>query len=98
MRTIQITVAGHTFSIKSDTSEDHMAVLAKEVDQRFRSLKGKGGTRGDQDLLIMSMVAVALLDELRSSELKSQEIQNVAADFASQIIEKIDELLVQEVV
>ena len=97
MRTIKITVAGQSFSIKSDASEEDLAGLAREVDQRYRALKQKGGTRGDQDLMIMSMVAVSLLDELKAVTSKYDSIRDAADTFASQLIEKIDELLVKEV-
>jgi cell division protein ZapA (FtsZ GTPase activity inhibitor) len=97
MRTIRIKVAGQSFSIKSDASEEHLADLAREVDHRYQELKKKGGTRGDQDLMIMSMVAVSLLDELVSATAKYQSACDAASAFAEELIAKIDELLVLEV-
>jgi cell division protein ZapA (FtsZ GTPase activity inhibitor) len=91
-------VAGQSFSIKSDASEAHLTELAREVDKRFNVLKKKGGTRGDQDLMIMGMVAVTLLDELKTTQTKYESIRDVASTFAASLIEKIDELLVQEIV
>jgi cell division protein ZapA (FtsZ GTPase activity inhibitor) len=96
MRTIRIKVAGQSFSIKSDASEEHLADLAREVDHRYQSLKKKGGTRGDQDLMIMSMVAVSLLDELMSATTKYRSTCDAATAFVKQLIAKIDELLADE--
>ncbi len=97
MRTIKIMVAGQSFSIKSDASEEHLAELAREVDGRYQNLKKRGGTRGDQDLMIMSMVAVSLLDELRAVSQKYDRVRGAATTFAEQLVDKIDTLLVEEV-
>ena len=97
MRTIKITVAGQSFSIKSDASEERLTKLAREVDDRYRQLKKRGGTRSDQDLMIMAMVAVTLLDELKSATEKYQSMHDTASTFAASLVEKIDSLLTQEV-
>ena len=97
MRTVKITVAGQTFHIKSDAAEDHIAELAAEVEKRFRTLK-KGSTRGDQDFMIMSMVAVSLLDDLNRTAKRCDAISEITRRFASGLIVKIDELLMRDMV
>jgi len=97
MRTIKITVIGQSFHIRSDANEEHLQKLAIEIEKRFRELK-KGGSRGDQDFMIMSMVAVSLLDELKTAEAKYQSVNSKSRDFGTKIIDKIDELLVREIV
>jgi cell division protein ZapA (FtsZ GTPase activity inhibitor) len=95
MRTVKITVAGQTFHIKSDASEDRLAELATEVEARFLKLK-KGSTRGDQDFIIMSMVAISLLDELSRALERYETVSEMTRRFASGLIVKIDELLMRD--
>jgi cell division protein ZapA (FtsZ GTPase activity inhibitor) len=96
MRTYKITVAGQSFEVKSDANEEHLLGLAKVVEERFKQLK-KGNPRGDQDFLVMSMVAVSILDELRSSQEKLKATVATSRQFADALIDKIDELLVREI-
>lgn len=98
MRTVKLNVAGQGFNIKSDASEEHLASLAKEVDERFQTLKKKGRARGDQDLMIMAMVAVSLLDELKTALEKYHSVHDASTTFANQLVERIDALLIQDVI
>ena len=95
MRTIKITVAGQSVHIKSDATEAHLQELAQSVEERFRAMK-KGAARGDQDFMIMSMVAVSLLDELNQTAERLKNVSGLAEAFATQLIEKIDTLLAQD--
>ena len=95
MRTIKITIAGQSFHIKSDASEEHLQKLANTVESRFREMK-KGGSRGDQDFMIMSMVAVSLLDDLNQALQRYETLSELAETFATQLIEKIDSLLARD--
>ena len=96
MRTYKLTVAGQSFEVKSDADEHHLTNLAKVVEERFKQLK-KGNPRGDQDFLVMSMVAVSILDDLRSAQKKLEETLAASRSFADALIDKIDELLVREI-
>ena len=96
MRTHKITVAGQSFEVKSDADEAHLLTLAKLVEQRFQQLK-KGNPRGDQDFMVMTMVAVSILDELKTVERKFDDAVTVSRAFADTLIDKIDELLVREI-
>jgi cell division protein ZapA (FtsZ GTPase activity inhibitor) len=95
MRTIKITVAGQSFHLKSDASQSHVQELAQTVENKFRELK-KGASRGDQDFMIMSMVAVSLLDELNQAKERCERVSELAEAFAKRLIERIDALLAQD--
>ena len=96
MRTFKISVAGQSFEVKSDAEESHLMELAKVVENRFLQLK-KGNPRGDQDFMVMSMVAVSILDELHAMQNKYAESLDLSRRFADSLIDKIDELLVREI-
>lgn len=95
MRSINITVAGQSFQIRSDAKEDYVRQLAKEVTERFIVLKEKG-PRHNQDFKAMAMVAIGLLDELDAARKERQSIQEKTRQFAERIISKIDKLLAGE--
>jgi cell division protein ZapA (FtsZ GTPase activity inhibitor) len=92
MRSINITVAGQSFQIRSDAKEDYVRQLAKEVTERFIVLKEKG-PRHNQDFKAMAMVAIGLLDELDSAREERKSIQEKTRQFTERIISKIDKLL-----
>ncbi len=96
MRTYKISVAGHSFEVKSDAPEAHLQELARKVEERFRALK-KSNARSDQDFMIMSMVAVSLLDELNRTREKCSSVFESARIFTHRLIDTIDEFLVKEV-
>jgi cell division protein ZapA (FtsZ GTPase activity inhibitor) len=96
MQTYKLTVAGQSFEVKSDADESRLTKLAKEVEERFLQLK-KGNPRGDQDFMVMSMVAVSILDDLKRAQEKCAETLRTSRTFADTIIDKIDELLVREI-
>ena len=95
MRSINITVAGQSFQIRSDAKEDYVRQIAKEVTERFIVLKEKG-PRHNQDFKAMAMVAIGLLDELDSARKERKSIQEKTRQFAERIISKIDKLLAGE--
>ena len=95
MRSLDITVAGLTFQIRSDADHDYLQNLAREVTTRFGAVK-KSTLRQNQELKAMSMVAIALLDELISERKQHERIRVKARDFAAQLVAKIDALLASE--
>ena len=95
MKPINISVAGKTFQIKSDADEDYLKSLAREITERYGSVK-KTTLRQNQELKAMAMVAIGLLDELISEREHSESIRDKARDFAAQLVMKIDELLASD--
>jgi cell division protein ZapA (FtsZ GTPase activity inhibitor) len=96
MRTYKISVGGHSFEVKSDAPEERLQALAEEVENRFRSLK-KSNARSDQDFMIMSMVAVSLLEELNQTRQKCDHVFESTREFTHRLMDHIDELLVRDV-
>ena len=95
MRSINITVAGQSFQIRSDAEEEYLKQLAEEITSRFLVLKEKG-PRHNQDFKAMAMVAIGLLDELDTAKQARESVQKKAELFADQMISKIDKLLAGE--
>jgi len=91
MRSIQIHVAGQTLQLRSDEEQSYLDGLAAEITERFQALRK--GSRGVPDLQAMSMVAVALLDELRTSQAETATMRERATRFARRMLGRIDELL-----
>lgn len=96
MRTYKISVGGHSFEVKSDAPEAHLRALAAVVEERFRTLK-RSNARSDQDFMIMSMVAVSLLDELNRTKEKADTIFKSTRVFTHRLIDQLDEFLVKDV-
>jgi cell division protein ZapA (FtsZ GTPase activity inhibitor) len=95
MRSINITVAGQSFQIRSDVKEDYARQLASEITERFVALREKG-PRHNQDFKAMAMVAIGLLDELDSAKKERESIQEKTRKFAMRMISRIDKLLAGE--
>jgi cell division protein ZapA (FtsZ GTPase activity inhibitor) len=92
MKTYTISVAGQSFQIRSDATEEHLHKLAGDITERFRKLK-TGSSTGDQGFKAMSMVAVSILDELLTTRAEKESIRQSAREFAENMIATIDELL-----
>jgi cell division protein ZapA (FtsZ GTPase activity inhibitor) len=95
MNTHQITIAGETFSIKSDASAEHVQNLAKEIQRRFDAINNRKGPRASQELRAMAMVAMVLLDELHELTEKQDKTVKSAVSFAKSISSQIDDLLLR---
>lgn len=92
MQTINITVAGQSFQIRSDADPNYLTGLAREVSDRFKKLK-QSGPRNEQDIKIMAMVAITLLDELQNTRSSYDSLKEKTREFAVGLIARIDELL-----
>ncbi len=92
MKSISIIVAGHSFQIRSDADEDYVRQLSEEITERYRDLK-RDDSRNNQKFQAMTMVAIALLDELKTKNERCESIRTKARQFATQMISRIDELL-----
>ena len=92
MRSINITVAGQTFQIRSDAEEEYVKELASEISERFTTIR-RNGVRQGQQFKAMSMVAIALLDELTHLKSQHSDLRDQAKQFATLMISRIDEFL-----
>ncbi len=95
MKSLSITVGGHSFQIRSDASAEHVESLAAEVDRRFKSIE-KRGPRTEQSFRAMAMVAIVLLDELLEARESRGEVLRLSREFATRMIERIDRILSEE--
>ena len=95
MRSINITVAGQVFKIKSDADEQRLKKLAVEITERFQAISKKG-TGNNQEFKAMAMVAMGLLDELTDVREKHRLLEEKANDFSNRMIDTIDELLARK--
>lgn len=60
MAQVNVTINGRQFRIACDDGqEDHLQVLAKNLDQRIETLRGKFGEIGDTRLTVMAAITVA---------------------------------------
>ena len=94
MRTISLKVAGSTFQIRSDADEEYVEKLAVQVSERFSAI-ARRGPRQDHDFRAMTMVAIALLDELSTSQRQMTALESSTKSFVARIIDKIDGFLSQ---
>lgn len=92
MRSINITVAGQVFQIRSDADDEHLKSLASQVTERFQQISKKGGQQ-NQEFKAMAMVAMGLLDELTTIQKRHESLDRKAREFSSRMIATIDELL-----
>ncbi|MFO8072436.1 MAG: cell division protein ZapA [Polyangia bacterium] len=95
MKSLSITVGGHSFQIRSDASAEHVESLAAEVDRRFKAIE-KRGPRTEQSFRAMAMVAIVLLDELLEARERRGEAIRLSREFAIRMIERIDRILSEE--
>ena len=74
MTQVNTTIAGRQFRLAcEDGQEDHLQMLAHDLDQRIIDLRRKFGEIGDTRLTVM--VALTLADELREAEHKMRLMQ-----------------------
>jgi cell division protein ZapA (FtsZ GTPase activity inhibitor) len=92
MKTISVKVGGRSFQIRSDAKAEHVRNLAAQVTERYNAIE-KRGPRADQEFRTMAMVAIVLLDELTEAEEQRDKMRERAREFASSMIDKIDDIL-----
>ncbi|MCU0663038.1 MAG: cell division protein ZapA [Myxococcota bacterium] len=92
MRNVNLNVAGVTFSIRSDGDPQYIESLASELAAKFQALR-KGKPRVDQDLKLMTMVALGLLDEVHSTRANLEVDREESHRLASALLAQIDAIL-----
>jgi cell division protein ZapA (FtsZ GTPase activity inhibitor) len=92
MRNVNLNVAGVTFNIRSDGEPQYIESLAAELAAKFQALR-KGKPRIDQDLKLMTIVALGLLDELHSTRAQFEETRVESRRFAMEMLAQIDAIL-----
>jgi cell division protein ZapA (FtsZ GTPase activity inhibitor) len=91
--TVTLEIAGTKFRLIADADEQHLAELAGMVNDRVAKLGGAGRASAAQ---VLALVALGLADDLKSSEKKLREVDQLARTTITQLIARIDQRLVQD--
>jgi cell division protein ZapA (FtsZ GTPase activity inhibitor) len=91
--TVTLEIAGTKFRLIADADEQHLAELATVVNERVAKLGGAGRATSAQ---VLALVALGLADDLKSSEKKLREVDQLARTTIAQLIARIDQRLVQD--
>lgn len=92
--TVTLEIAGTRFRLVADAEADHLQALAREVNDRVEELSA--GSRTASSAQLLAMVALGLVDDLRTSEDKLKRLEAVTRDTIEQAIARIDEQLQQQ--
>lgn len=92
MRTVNLNVAGISFSIRSDGDPAYIESLTADLSFRFQALR-KGKPRVDQDLKLMTMIALGLLDDLRTARGNLDGARAESRQLATELLTQIDAIL-----
>jgi len=94
MKSYPITIDGKTISIKSDGDEEQVQALVAELQTRYE-LMSRGGRNppSNQELRVMTMVAMVLLSELSALRTRHERMGHQALTFARELSVRIDEAL-----
>ena len=91
--TVTLEIAGTKFRLIADADEQHLTELASMVNERVAKLGGAGRASSAQ---VLALVALGLADDLKSSEKKLREVDQLARTSITQLIARIDQRLVQD--
>jgi cell division protein ZapA (FtsZ GTPase activity inhibitor) len=91
--TVTLEIAGTKFRLIADADEQHLNDLASMVNDRVAKLGGGGRATAAQ---VLALVALGLADDLKSSEKKLHEVDQLARTTITQLIARIDQRLVQD--
>ncbi len=91
--TVTLEIAGTKFRLIADADEQHLSELAAVVNDRVAKLGGAGRASSAQ---LLALVALGLADDLKSSEKKLREVDQLARTTITQLIARIDQRLVQD--
>jgi cell division protein ZapA (FtsZ GTPase activity inhibitor) len=88
-RTIALEIAGTKFRLVSDAEQQHLQELAAMINERVEKLN-RGGARSASSGQLLALVALELADELRSANLRQQEIERLTRSAVSNAIARLD--------
>ena len=93
--TVTLEIAGTKFRLVADTEQSHLQELAATVNERVAKLGAASKSASTAQLL--ALVALGLADDLKSSEKKLQEVDQLARSTISSVIARIDTRLAEDV-
>jgi cell division protein ZapA (FtsZ GTPase activity inhibitor) len=89
--TVTLEIAGTKFRLVADADQSRLEELARIVNDRVAKLGGAGKSASAAQLL--ALVSLGLADDLRNSERKLREVDQLAKTTISSVIARIDEQL-----
>ena len=89
--TVILEIAGTKFRLVADANQAHLEELAAMVNERVAKLGAAGRNASPAQLL--ALVALGLADDLKSSEKKLREVDQLARTTISSVISRIDSRL-----
>jgi cell division protein ZapA len=86
---VQVTIAGRSFRMAcAPGEEEHLEILAAQIDKRIQEMRGAFGEIGDQRLTVMA--AITMADELAESRRKVADLEAQVAVLQQAVSEKAD--------
>ena len=84
-------IAGTKFRLVADADEQHLTALAAMVNERVAKLSA--ASRGASAAQLLALVALGLADDLKTSERKLREVDQLARSTIGALITRIDQRL-----
>jgi len=94
-RTIALDIAGTKFRLISDAEQQHLQELAAMINERVDKLS-RSGARSASSGQLLALAALELADELRSSQVKLQEVERLTRSAVANAIARIDRRLADD--
>src|SRR6476469_7634037 len=86
---VQVTIAGRSFRMAcAPGEEDHLEVLAAQIDKRIQDMRVAFGEIGDQRLTVMA--AITMADELSESRRRIADLEDQVAALQQAAADKAD--------
>jgi cell division protein ZapA (FtsZ GTPase activity inhibitor) len=88
VRSVEITVMGRTFTIKTDESDEHVKAVSNYVDGRYNELLG-GAKVPPQNIAVLT--ALTLADELIKERMRHRALKEAVRLRGSTLVSKIEQ-------
>lgn len=88
MRTVEVTVMGRTFTIRTDETDTHVKAVTETVNKRFDELGG-GAALPPQNVLVLTSLTLA--DELIKERTRHRALKEAVRLRGSSLVSKIEQ-------
>ena len=94
-RTITVEIAGTKFRLVADADDAHLQELAGMVNERVDKLNASGA-RGASAAHLLALAALGLADDLRSSQMRLTQIDELTRTAIAGAIARIDQRIASD--
>ena len=94
-RTITVEIAGTKFRLVADADDAHLQELAGMVNERVDKLNASGA-RGASAAHLLALAALGLADDLRSSQMRLTQIDELTRTAIAGAITRIDQRIASD--